>query len=429
MLFERPRPASPASQIFEFPMSKPTPAAGPAAPKNGAAAAARSADLEIKDAQLIFGSVWQDLEAQWGREQLRFPKEIILLGGAPGSGKGTNTTFIAQTRGLTCGPIVISALLDSPEAKRIKDAGGMVGDREVIALLLHRLLQPEYRDGVILDGFPRTKVQVECLKLLVDKMHELRRDFYKSPLGINFRQPTIHIMVLFVDEKTSVERQLKRGREVRIHNDEVNRTGIGELLEERATDFDATLAQRRYRVFKEQTWDALQELKEIFHYHFINAQGPIAEVEENIVRELEYQSTLELDPRTVDRLRSIRVASEIIVHARQEMVKRLDAYEFEQPEMLQKVVSFIEKKVMPIVMRHAISGVAQVNTEDTVLDDPLAMAMLIDVFSERGYHAVIDQHRIEVPETVDLTTGLIKCRTKKVYRIQIRFQGSEIRRG
>jgi len=410
-------------------MSKPTPAAGPAAPKNGAAAAARSADLEIKDAQLIFGSVWQDLEAQWGREQLRFPKEIILLGGAPGSGKGTNTTFIAQTRGLTCGPIVISALLDSPEAKRIKDAGGMVGDREVIALLLHRLLQPEYRDGVILDGFPRTKVQVECLKLLVDKMHELRRDFYKSPLGINFRQPTIHIMVLFVDEKTSVERQLKRGREVRIHNDEVNRTGIGELLEERATDFDATLAQRRYRVFKEQTWDALQELKEIFHYHFINAQGPIAEVEENIVRELEYQSTLELDPRTVDRLRSIRVASEIIVHARQEMVKRLDAYEFEQPEMLQKVVSFIEKKVMPIVMRHAISGVAQVNTEDTVLDDPLAMAMLIDVFSERGYHAVIDQHRIEVPETVDLTTGLIKCRTKKVYRIQIRFQGSEIRRG
>src|SRR5580704_17229512 len=106
-------------------------------------------DLEIKDGQLIFESVWQDLEAEWGREQLRFPKEIILLGGAPGSGKGTNTAFIARTRGMTCGPIVISALLDSPEAKRIKDAGSMVGDREVIALLFNRLLQPEYRDGVI----------------------------------------------------------------------------------------------------------------------------------------------------------------------------------------------------------------------------------------------------------------------------------------
>ena len=83
-------------------------------------------------------------------------------------------------------------------------------------------------------------------------------------------------MVLFVDEATSVARQLKRGVEVRAHNKEVRRTGIGELLEERATDFDKALAQRRYRVFKEQTWDALQELKEIFHYHFVNAQGTLA---------------------------------------------------------------------------------------------------------------------------------------------------------
>ena len=55
--------------------------------------------------------------------------------------------------------------------------------------------------------------------------------------------------------------------------------------------------------------------------------------------------------------------------------------------------------------------------------------MLIDVFSERGYHALVDIHRIEVPERVEPATGLIKCRIKKVYRIQIRFQGSEIRRG
>jgi adenylate kinase len=388
----------------------------------------RSSDLEIKDAQIIFGAVWRELEAQVGRENLRFPKEIILLGGAPGAGKGTQTAFIAKTRGLTCGPIVISALLDTPEARRLKDAGSMVGDREVIGLLFRQLLQPEYRDGVILDGFPRTKVQVECLKLLVDRMHELRREFYNT-LGIHFRLPTIHIMVLFVEERTSVDRQLRRGRVVRAANEEVRRTGIGELQEERPTDFDEALAQRRYRVFKEQTYEALQELKEIFHYHFINAQGPVHEVEQNIVRELEYQSTLELDPSTVDRLRGILVANEIIVHARQELVRRLDAYEFEQPERLQQVVAFIEKKIMPIVLRHAISGTAHVNTEDTTLDDPRALAMLIDIFSERGYHAAVDLHRIEVPERMDLQTGLIACRTKKVYRIQIRFPGSEIRRG
>ncbi|HVW20033.1 MAG TPA: nucleoside monophosphate kinase [Opitutaceae bacterium] len=405
------------------PAPNPLPAEAPA-PTGG-----RITDLEIKDAQLIFNAVWQEMEADCGRENLRFPKEFILLGGAPGAGKGTNTAFIGKTRGLTCGPIVISALLDSPAARRLKDAGNMVGDREVISLLFHKLLQPEYRDGVILDGFPRTKVQVECLKLLVDRMHELRREYYHTPLGIHFRLPTIHIMVLFVDEKTSVERQLRRGREVRLHNEEVRRTGIGELREERPTDFDEALAQRRYRVFKEQTWGALQELKEIFHYHFINAQGPFGEVEQNIVHELEYQSTLELDPRTVDRLRGIRVASEIIVHARQELVRRLDGYEVEQPELLQKVVSFIEKKIMPIVLRHAISGVAQINTEDNTLEDSLALAMLIDIFSERGYHAVVDLHRIEVPDKVDLANGTIKCRVKKVYRIQIRFHGSEIRRG
>src|SRR3954462_1513193 len=193
-------------------------------------------DLEIKDAQLIFEAVWSDLEADFGRENLRFPKEIILLGGAPGAGKGTNTAFISRTRGLTCQPIVISALLDSPEAKALKDAGNMVGDREVVGLLLRQLLRKEYHDGVILDGFPRTNVQVECLKLLVDKMHALRSEFYNTPLSIHFRNPTIHIMVLFVDETESVVRQLKRGRQTLTHNTEVVRTGVGRLFEDRPTD-------------------------------------------------------------------------------------------------------------------------------------------------------------------------------------------------
>lgn len=407
----------------------PTPAnLAPSSPPP-ATATPKLTDLEIKDAHLIFGTVWRNLEEDVGRENLRFPKEIILLGGAPGSGKGTNTAFITKTRGLTCPPIVISALLDSPEARALKNAGNMVGDREVVGLLLRQLLRPEYRDGVILDGFPRTKVQVECLKLLVDKMQALRTEFYHTPLSIYFRQPTIHIMVLFVDEKESVARQLKRGQETKAHNEEVSRTGVGELAEDRPTDHDPELARRRYRVFKEQTWDALQSLKEIFHYHLINAQGAIDEVEQNILRELEYQSTLELDPRTVDKLRGVPVASEIIVGARQEMVKRLDSYTLEHAELFEKVVQFIEKKMVPIVIRHAISGVALINTEDPVLGDPLALAMLIDVFSERGYHAVVDLHRIEVPEKFDLTTGAIQCRTKKVFRIQIRFQGSEIRRG
>jgi adenylate kinase len=395
----------------------------------GGPAPAKSPDLEIKDAQLIFESVWEGLEVEFGLQNLRFPKEITLLGGAPGAGKGTNTAFILKTRGLTCPPVVVSPLLDSPDARRHKDAGYMVGDREVVSILFRHLLRPEYRDGCILDGFPRTQVQVECLKLLVDRMRAAWREFASTPLSLHFRQPTIHIMVLFVDEKTSVERQLKRGRQVRAHNEEVRRTGIGPLLEERPTDYDENLARRRYRVFKEQTWEALQSLRDLFHYHFIDAQGSIQEAEYNILTELQYQSSLELDPRTFDRLRRLPLASEIVLHARQELVKRLDSYEFEHAELFQKVVAFIEKKMMPIIRRHAISGLALINSEDPLLDDPLALAMLIDIFSERGYHAGVDVRRLDVPEKVDLATGQITARVKKVYRLRVQFPGSEIRRG
>lgn len=419
------RSRSSLPQIALIPMTSPNDQSPPPA----AAVPSKRSDLEIKDAQLIFESIWRGLETEFGHENLRFPKEIILLGGAPGAGKGTNTAYIAKVRGLTCQPVVISSLLNSPEAKALKDAGNMVGDRDVIGLVLRELLRAEYHDGVILDGFPRTNVQVECLKLLVDKMHALRREFYHTPLSIHFRQPTIHIMVLFVDEKESVARQLKRGRETKALRELATRSGLSQLPEDRPTDHDESLARRRYRVFKEQTWEALQSLKEIFHYHFINAQGPVAEVEANILGELEYQSTLELDSRTVDRLRGVPVASQIIIHARQELVKRLDSYELEHGPLFARVVAFIEEKIIPIVLRHAISGTAHINTEDKLMEDPLALAMLIDVFSERGYHAGVDIHRIEIPDHLDLATGKLSCRTKKVFRIEIRFQGSEIRRG
>jgi adenylate kinase len=390
-------------------------------------AATNSPELEIKDAQLIFGAVWRELEGKFGRSQMRFPRELILLGGAPGAGKGTNSDFIRKVRGIDAPPIIVSQLLDSTEARAIKARGGMVGDREVVGILFRKLLEPEQQNGALLDGFPRTKVQVECLKLLFDEMIALRREFSGTPEVIYFKQPIFHIMVLFVDEAESVARQLKRGRQVVAHNEEVVRSGVGERWEERATDFSEGLARNRYRVFKEQTYDALVSLKQIFHYHFINAQVPIPEVQANIVRELEYQSTLELDPRTFDRLRGVPLASEIVRHARQELVRRLDGYEVEQPETFGRVVEFIEGKMMPIVVRHAISGVATINSEDLLFEDPAALAMLIDVFSERGFHATVDVTRVGVPLHVDLQTGKIYSQEKKVFHFSVRFRNAEIR--
>lgn len=386
-------------------------------------------DLEIKDALLIFNRIWQELEDSLGIENLRFPKELILLGGAPGSGKGTNTDYIRKVRGITAEPIVMSQLLDSPEAKKIKADGGMVGDEEVLRLLFDKLLKPEFRDSAVLDGFPRTNVQVECLKMLYDRMVMLRRRFSDSPEAHHYRQPVFHIMVLFVDEAESIARQLKRGRETLVHNADVRQTGVGELEEERATDFDLELARNRYRTFKEKTYDALVSLKQIFHYHFINAQAPIEEVRQNIIRELDYQSSLELDPRTYDTLRHMPLADEIILQARQELVNRLDGYQVQHPDLLRTVVGFIQEKMMPVIKRYAVTGRATINSEDKLFHDNLAVAILIDIFSERGFQAMVDIHRLEIPEKFDLKTGAISTRLKLVYRITIFFSGSKIRRG
>ena len=75
-------------------------------------------DLEVKDAQLIFQSVWHELEEEVGVENLRFPAEIFWLNGAPGAGKGTQTAFIMEFRDLTEKPIIVSELLKSPEARK-----------------------------------------------------------------------------------------------------------------------------------------------------------------------------------------------------------------------------------------------------------------------------------------------------------------------
>jgi adenylate kinase len=155
----------------------------------------------------------------------------------------------------------------------------------------------------------------------------------------------------------------------------------------------------------------------------------VAEVQARIIKELQYQSTLELSEETHDSIASIPLASQIVQHARQDLVRRLDDYAERNPALFRRVVDMIQEKFLPIIRAHAISGQAHVNSETPIFEDQLAIAMFIDIFSERGFHAVVDLHRIEVPESIDPKTDQILTRLKKVYRVSIRFQGSEIRRG
>jgi len=386
-------------------------------------------DLEVKDAQIIFNTVWGGLISEFGEENLRFPKEIFWLNGAPGAGKGTNTDFIMQYRDLTAPPIVVSDLLNTEEAEKKKDAGMLVGDREVIDLMLRRILDPVFKSGVVVDGFPRTKVQVECVKMLYTHLIELKNKFQLTEYETLFKKPHFHIVVLFIDEKESVSRQIGRGEKAIIHNKDVEASGVGELIKVRPTDLDPVASLNRYRTFKEKTYDALKELRETFFYHFINAHGTVDEVRKRIDTELRYQGSLELDEATYDMISVLPVASTLSHHARQDLVDRLENYQRYHKILFDSIILLLSEEFVPVIKRHAISGTALVDTDNTILDDPLAMSILIDIFSERGFHAYVNVNKEEIPYQIDRDTFEIKTRIKKVFSIKVKFKASEIRRG
>ncbi|CAD5365869.1 adenylate kinase [Rubrivivax sp. A210] len=96
---------------------------------------------------------------------------LILLG-APGAGKGTQATFICRHFGIpqiSTGDMLRAAVkAGTPlgvEAKKVMDAGGLVGDDIIIGLVKERITQPDCAKGFLFDGFPRTIPQAEAMKL------------------------------------------------------------------------------------------------------------------------------------------------------------------------------------------------------------------------------------------------------------------------
>ncbi|ORY98603.1 putative adenylate kinase [Syncephalastrum racemosum] len=381
---------------------------------------------EIKDAKLIFNQAWKNIEDHYGRENIHLPREFIFLMGAPGSGKGTHTPSILRARGITNPPISVSQLLQTPECKELINQGQMISDRYVIELVLHAMLDCDPTVGVLVDGFPRTDIQVEALKLLHDKMGDLRREFYHTDRRDQFPRPVFRICVLYVDEDISVQRQLARGRMIRQHNHEVKNSGQGVLWDERVTDNDETVIRNRYAIFKEH-YGSLLKLSKMFPFHLINATGSIKEVMEIILREFEYQSSLELDSETYDAISHIPLATTIGVHARQELISRLEHYQEIEPVALHKAINFIDDHIIPTVTRHSISGHAMIRTEEAQLNDSHFVNIVMDVLSERGYHVTFDSRTHHLPVRVDLNTGKIELETHHIHVFNIHFPKHYIR--
>lgn len=95
---------------------------------------------------------------------------IILLG-APGAGKGTQAQFIIEKYKIpqiSTGDMLRTAVKAGTElgkkTKEIMDAGMLVTDELVIALVKERIMQDDCSHGFLLDGFPRTIPQADAMK-------------------------------------------------------------------------------------------------------------------------------------------------------------------------------------------------------------------------------------------------------------------------
>lgn len=215
---------------------------------------------------------------------------LMLLGG-PGAGKGTQAAKLIDRYDIpqiSTGDMLRAAIAEKTElglsAKKIMDAGQLVSDDIMIALVKERLQRNDCDKGFLLDGFPRTLIQAEALK----------------QAGIQLD----HVVEISVDDEEIVNRI--SGRRIhpasgRVYHTEYNPPAYqdkddvtGEHLIQRDDDREEII-RKRLEIYHQQTeplieyyqaWSETNDPKAP-EFHRIKGIGSVDEIFKNIVSAIE----------------------------------------------------------------------------------------------------------------------------------------------
>ena len=152
---------------------------------------------------------------------------LILLG-PPGAGKGTQAQRLVDKHGipqLSTGDMLRAAVAAQTEvgkrAKAVMDAGELVSDEIVNAIVAERIDQADAANGFILDGYPRTLAQADAVQaMLKDRGVELDA-----------------VVELVVDDKALVGRILKRAEDAKAAGQPVRKDDNAEVFDERLREY------------------------------------------------------------------------------------------------------------------------------------------------------------------------------------------------
>ncbi|ESX62337.1 MULTISPECIES: adenylate kinase [unclassified Mesorhizobium] len=152
---------------------------------------------------------------------------LILLG-PPGAGKGTQAQRLVEKYGipqLSTGDMLRAAVQAGTEvgkrAKAVMDAGELVSDAIVNAIVAERIDQPDCTNGFILDGYPRTLVQADAVESML------------AERGIDLDA----VIEFVVDDKALVARIVKRADDAKAAGQPVRKDDNPVVFEERLREY------------------------------------------------------------------------------------------------------------------------------------------------------------------------------------------------